>query len=95
MEVKIPTRDEIANCFISANLGGADPVWLVKTGLLKIACGYSTGHTVECALKGLGLIGRTYATRPRLTKDGGFVLYEWFGRIPEPAASQADAGKEK
>lgn len=91
MHIKIPTDKEIMNCIGNANFGTANPIALIKHGLLKIACGYAEGHTVTSILIELRLVKKSsYGTYSpgKLTKNGGFVLYEWFGCAAEIAESQ-------
>ena len=77
-----PTREQIMATIGNASFGSADPVELVKLGLLKHASGYATGHTVMCMLKELGLLKKTGVASAtcKLTRRGQYVLYEWFAR---------------
>jgi len=89
MDIKLPTRSEIEKCFGNASFGSADPVQLVKKGLLKLASGYADGHTVTCILQELKLVKKNFRGHralPKLTKYGGRVLFELYGRThPKPA----------
>jgi hypothetical protein len=67
------TADEIRRASAHASFG-SDPVATVLTGLVDIAAGFRSGHTVTSILVDLGLIGRK--SRKALTKRGREVLYD-------------------
>lgn len=48
---------------------------VVDNALLKIACGYSNGHTAHCIIEGLGLVNNK-----KITKIGKEYLYCSFVR---------------
>ena len=51
---------------------------IVDHALLKVACGYSNGHTAECIIEELGLVLITKTRKISLTKLGRNYLYEKF-----------------
>jgi len=76
------TLKELEDVWENANFGEnhTDKMRLVKQGLIKWACGYRTGYTLQCILQEVGLL--TKKTK-RLTKRGQFCLYEFFRKESE------------
>jgi hypothetical protein len=72
--VKIISDDRLERVFAGTNFGTSQPREIVADTLLKIAGGFSTGHTAFCCCQELGLLGRN-KQRPRLTKLGKRYLY--------------------
>lgn len=70
----ILTKSEIDTAFYRTNYGGTDPLEVLKTGLLKVACGYHNGHTTESILQELNLTTR----KGKLTRKGQQYLYAAF-----------------
>lgn len=70
----ILTKSEIDTAFYGANYGGTNPLEVLKTGLLKVACGYHNGHTTEGILQELNLTTR----KGKLTRKGQQYLYAAF-----------------
>jgi len=66
----------INKAFKDTNFGTAKPIDIIKWSLLKVASGYSTGHTVQIIMQDLGLIIK--ARQPKLTKHGQHNLWELF-----------------
>ena len=72
------TAEEINKAFENTNFGGGTPEGHVKYGLLKVASGYTTGHTIKCILQELGLITKSLNHPLSLTKKGQEYFYEIF-----------------
>lgn len=65
------TDDQVDKAFKNTNFGSAVPRELIQDSLLKTACGFHSGHTIECIVKELKLV----TTKRKLTKKGQNYLY--------------------
>lgn len=70
----ILTKSEIDTAFFGTNYCGTEPIEVLKTGLLKVACGYHNGRTTEDILQELGLTDKN----GELTRTGQQYLYAAF-----------------
>lgn len=70
-EEELITDEQIEKAFENTNFGSAVPRELVKDSLLKLVCGYSSGHTIECIVKELSLVTKG----GKITKKGQEYLY--------------------
>lgn len=78
-----PTKEEIEAEFVGTNFGRTDYELLVKQGLLKVACHFHNGFTLQNILIRLGLIKpRTHLDGFILTNKGRDVMYQWFSVDP-------------
>lgn len=77
----IITDEELNVAFTNTNFGDRSMRDLIKFGLLKVACGYATGHTIKCIMQELGLIGKSHMKEGTLTKKGKEYLWECFGEL--------------
>lgn len=77
MEQKFITPSDVDSVKGNADFGSADPYYLVKGSVLKIAAGYTPGNTLVCMMQELGLLTKD---RKRLTKKGKAHLWEWYHR---------------
>lgn len=69
------TNEQLTEAFRNTNFGDTPHIDIVSDTILKVASGYSTGHTAMCAAMELGLVkqsGRKYS----LTAKGGYCLYD-------------------
>lgn len=71
---EILSQHEIDTAFFGTNYGGTEPIEVLKTGLLKVACGYHNGHTTESILVELHLTD----WNGKLTRKGQQYLYAAF-----------------
>lgn len=71
---EILPQHEIETAFMGSNYGGTSNEDVLKTGLLKVACGYHNGHTTECILQELDLTDK----KGKLTRKGQQYLYAAF-----------------
>lgn len=70
---KMITDEAIEKAWGNANFGpNPDKREIIKDTLLKIACGYNTGHTAKQICNELGLLKGSY----KLSKKGGAYLYQ-------------------
>lgn len=84
-DMKPITDEEIDAAFKGTNFGGSKPWDLVKNGLLKVGCGYSSGHTLTVILEELGLIKvkRERGYSVKMTSKGEYWCYHWFAIKPD------------
>ena len=68
---EIVSDSEIDIAWGNSDFGNITRREVIKSSLLKNACGYSTGHTANCILRELLLI----TTRNTLTKKGQQYLF--------------------
>lgn len=68
---QIITDEQIDNAWGNASFGPTPKRIIVANALLKYASGYSTGHTIECICKELGLVTK----QCNLTKLGKRYLF--------------------
>lgn len=79
MDKEIITDEQIETAWGNANFGdflNTNKRELVNNTLLKCASGYHTGHTAQCIVRELGLVGKRWA----LTKKGQQYLYEAYSQ---------------
>jgi hypothetical protein len=75
MTQNIISDEAITAAWGNANFGeDVDKREIISNALLKYACGYVTGHTIECICTELKLIGKTR----NLTKSGKQYLYAFY-----------------
>ena len=72
---EIITDEQLDIAWGYANFGDRSKRDVLKFALLKTSCGYHNGHTANCIIKELGLIGKHM-----LTKKGKEYLWEAFGK---------------
>lgn len=79
------TQEEIDKVFTGTHFGTSDPWALVKNSLLKVGCGYSSGHTITQILAELGLIKikRDRGFTIKMTPRGEYWCYQWFAIKPD------------
>lgn len=82
---KLVTDEEIDKAWGNANFGSESKRDVIKDALLQLAGDFRTGHTAECILKELGLVG----TNISLTKKGKRYLFYAF----HPKNNQPSEGK--
>ena len=73
--------EQMEIAFGNADFGKVDKRDVIKYSLLKIASGYSTGHTAECILDDLGLLSRAKyhnETNRKLSQEGRHYLWAAF-----------------
>jgi len=73
---EIVTDKRLDDVFQYANFGGTSKRDVVKWALMKVACRYANGHTAECIIIELGLVGKDLI----LTDNGREYLYEAFNQ---------------
>ncbi len=78
-EEKIITDAELNEVWQNANFGNVSKRDVVRFALLKAACGYANGHTAQCIIQELGLVGKSEMKSLTLTKKGKQYLWEAFG----------------
>lgn len=76
---EIITDEQLDITWGNANFGSRSKRDILKFALLKIACGYANGHTAQCIIKELGLVGKSAMKGNTLTKKGKEYLWEAFG----------------
>lgn len=77
MKQTTPTEQEVDKAFENTNFGPVPKMHTLKFGLLKVASDYHNGHTAQCVLYELGLVGSS-AEHQKLTARGRHCLWEWF-----------------
>jgi len=76
MEVTV-TDSEIADAFKGTNFGSVAYRKILEQGVLQVACGYSTGHTLKQIMIGLGLTTQ----KENVTKKGKkFLLWAFYDK---------------
>ena len=71
METVILTDEEIEKAFEGTNFGTRKFRPLLEQGVLKVNAGFRTGHTLQCIMKELGLMGKSKI----LKKGNRFVFW--------------------
>lgn len=91
-----PTEDQIREAFEGTNFGpGADPVKILKNGILSVCCGYHTGRTLTHIMEYLGLV--RVSQKPRelkltITERGRTACYAWFALKNDRRSEDAGEG---
>jgi len=86
---EIVTDSDLEEVFKNTNFGNKDKRDTVNKALLKAASGYANGHTIECIIQELGLVGKSHMKSGSLTKKGKEYFYEVFSR----ASLRSNAGE--
>lgn len=70
------TSEELEPYFKGTTFGTKDYCSLVLEGLMKVACGYSNGYTLDLILMEMG-----YVDNGLLTRDGQKAMYELYEQL--------------
>lgn len=95
---ELPTDDQIREAFEGTNFGpGADPVKILKNGILSVCCGYHTGRTLTNIMEYLGLV--RVVQKPRelrltITERGRTACYAWFAIKNDRVSTDDVVGKQ-
>jgi hypothetical protein len=73
------SEEKLKEVFANANFGITSRRDVVKYALLKSSCGYHNGHTAQCIIQELGLVGKSHMKSATLTKLGKQYLWACFG----------------
>jgi hypothetical protein len=76
---EIITNEQLDLAWGNADFGSRSKRDILKFALLKATCGYANGHTAECIIKELGLVGKSQMKGNTLTKKGKEYLWQAFG----------------
>jgi tRNA(Ile)-lysidine synthase TilS/MesJ len=74
---KLVSEKKLEVAFGNSNFGDITKREVIKSTLLKYACGYYSGYTAKCIVKELGLITEKLS----LTKKGKEYLYYSFADL--------------
>ena len=75
---KIISDEQLNTAWGNANFGSVEKRDVIKSTLLKYACGYYSGHTAKSIVCELGLVAKNNLV---LTKKGKLYLYEAFSGV--------------
>ncbi len=80
-EIEIIISDkELSEAFENTKFGDSKPRDIVKFALLNAVCGYANGHTAQCIIQELGLVGKSHMKGSSLTKKGKLYFWECFNK---------------
>lgn len=80
-ELEIISNNEIDAVWGNADFGKISRREVIKFALLKVASGYANGHTAECIIRELGLIGKAKGKKVNyITAKGRRYLWAAFGK---------------
>lgn len=77
---EIVTDKEINEVWQNADFGSVPRRDVIKFALLKAACKFGNGHTSECIIQELGLVGKSHMKSATLTAKGRKYLWAAFGK---------------